>query len=99
MISTSLIMLQLLAGCMNMRVVSQYDSSNPVPEKVTRWTWFWGLKQAVDVKTDQQCSSICMLTVKNNLGYAIIATLSLGIAVPMTVEYSCCPFEPEPAEF
>ena len=94
-----LLIVMLLTGCMNMRIVSQYDSANPVPEKVTRWVWFWGLKQPNDVKTDELCSSLCMVTVKNNFGYALISTFSLGIAVPMTVVYECCPYEPEPGDF
>lgn len=97
--SRLLVMALLFTGCMNMQIVSQYDSANPVPEKVTRWSWFWGLKQPNDVNTDPLCSSICVLTVENNFGYALITTLSLGIAVPMTVTYECCPHEPEPGEF
>lgn len=96
--SAQLIMLLLFTGCMNMRVVAQYDSDNPLPQEVTRWAWFWGLKQPNDVKTDASCSSICIITVKNNFGYALISTLSLGIAVPMRVTYECCPYEPPPGE-
>lgn len=92
--SSHLVVLVLLSGCMNMRVVAKHDSSNPVPESVTRWTWFWGLQQPNDVVTDPSCASICMLTAKTNFGYLLISTLSLGIAVPMRVEYSCCPYEP-----
>lgn len=93
-----LMLLLVSGGCMNTRIVAQYDSSNPVPQEVTRWSWLWGLKQPDDIKTEPSCNSICIVTVKNNFGYALIATLSLGIAVPVTVSYECCPYQPEPGE-
>ncbi len=96
--SSHLVILVLFSGCMNMRLVAKYDSSNPVPKNVTKWTWFWGLQQPNDVVTDASCASICMLTAKTNFGYLLISTLSLGIAVPLRVEYSCCPNEPPPGD-
>lgn len=93
-----IVLLLVCYGCMTTRVVANYDRDNPVPNEVTRWSWFWGLKQSNDIKTEEGCNSICIVTVKNNFGYALITTLSLGIAAPVTVAYDCCPYEPAPAE-
>ena len=83
-----------LAACMNMRVAATYDSNNPVPEKVTKWTFIWGLVQPKDIETDSNCESICIVTAKNNLGYILISAATLGLAVPLSIEYQCCAFDP-----
>jgi hypothetical protein len=86
------------SSCMQMRIVAFNDSNNPVPEKVTRTTYFWGLKQREGIRTPEGCSSICSVTTKTNMGQILLSTVTLGIVVPQTVEYSCCPYEPPPAE-
>jgi hypothetical protein len=83
-------------GCMNTRIVATYDSDNPVPQQVTKWNYFWGLVQPSDVETGSLCENICQVTVKNNLGYIILSSATLGIVVPTTVEYECCAHEPDP---
>lgn len=80
---------------MNMKVVAKYDTDIPTPQKVTKWVWFWGLVEPKDIQTDSSCESICIVTAKNNIGHILVSAISLGIAVPVTVEYQCCPFEPE----
>ena len=92
------IIVLMLSGCMQMRIVAFNDSNNPVPEKVTRTTYFWGLKQREGIKTPEGCTSICKVTAKTNMGQILLSTITLGIVVPQTIEYSCCPFEPTPAE-
>ncbi len=88
----------MLSGCMQMRIVAFNDSNNPVPERVTRTTLFWGLGQKEGIKTPEGCTSICKVTAKTNMGQILLSTITLGIVVPQTIEYSCCPFEPPPAE-
>ncbi|MDX1479418.1 MAG: hypothetical protein R3301_17005 [Saprospiraceae bacterium] len=86
-----------MMSCMSMRVVAKYDSNNPVPHKETRWAYFWGLKQPVDIRTDPLlCESICSVTTKANIGTILVSAVTLGIAVPMKVEYTCCPDVPDP---
>ena len=87
-----------MTACMHMRVVTANDSNNPVPNKETHWTYFWGLKQYRDIYTDERCKSICKVTNVNNFGFILISFLTLGIAVPQSLEYECCPYEPPPGE-
>mgnify|MGYP006150931555 FL=1 len=87
-----------LASCANLRIVSKYDSDNPAPVQVNRTTYFWGLRQPVDVKTEASCKSICQITVKTNVGQILISVITLGIVVPQSVEYFCCPEVPIPGE-
>lgn len=86
-------------SCMHMRVITVNDSANPVPNRETHWTYFWGLKQHRDILTDESCKSICKVTNVTNFGYILISAITLGIAVPQSLEYECCPYEPEPGTF
>lgn len=88
----------LMSSCANMRIVSKYDSDNPAPIQVNRTSYFWGLRQPVDIKTDPTCKSICQVTVKTNAGHIILSAITLGIVVPQSVEYFCCPEIPIPGE-
>ena len=85
-------------SCMSTKIVSQYDSDMPGSVKVTEWNFLWGLVQPKDVQTDSLCESMCQVTVKNNIGHILISGLTLGIVVPMSAEYQCCPYEPEDEE-
>ncbi|MBB4080519.1 hypothetical protein GGR28_003153 [Lewinella aquimaris] len=51
-----------------------------------------------DLKTTPDCPSICVFEVKTNMGYILLSTISLGMAVPTRVKYQCCPIDVEPAE-
>jgi hypothetical protein len=100
-LSLSLISVILLVGstgCMHLRVIAVDDYSNPVPEKVKRTTYFWGLKQKENIRTAERCKSICSVTTKTTFGNVAISFLTLGIVVPQQLEYRCCPYEPPPAE-
>jgi len=88
----------LMASCANLRIVSKYDSDNPAPVMVNRTSYFWGLRQPLDVKTEASCKSICQIKVKTNAGHILIAAITLGIVVPQSVEYFCCPEIPIPGE-
>jgi len=81
-------------SCMSTRIVANYDSDRPGTVKVTEWNFLWGLVQSKDVQTDELCESMCQVTLKNNIGYILISAITLGIAVPMSAEYECCPYEP-----
>jgi hypothetical protein len=88
----------ILSSCANLRVISKYDSDNPVPVTVTRVSYFWGLQQPVDVVTGPDCKSMCQVKVKTNFGQVFLSAITLGIVLPQTVEYYCCATEPKPGE-
>jgi hypothetical protein len=88
----------ILSACANLRVVAKYDSDNPVPTTVTKVSYFWGLRQPVDVRTTSSCRSICQVTAKTNAGHIIVSFITLGIVVPQSMEYFCCAEEPKPGE-
>ncbi|WP_373497682.1 hypothetical protein [Aquiflexum sp.] len=88
----------IFSACANLKVVAKYDSDNPVPTTVTKVSYFWGLRQPVDVRTDPSCKSICQVTARTNAGQIIVSFITLGIVVPQTLEYFCCAEEPNPVE-
>jgi len=83
---------------MHLRVVATDDSSHPEPISVRHSAYFWGLKQRENIRTPERCGAICKVETTTNMGDIIISFLTLGIIVPQTLEYYCCPFEPTPAE-
>ena len=88
-----------LNSCTTTRVVTKYDSdtfaNNPLNKRTT-WTFAWGLVQPKDInpKCDSRSNHLDMVTVKNNLGFALISVLSLGIAMPQRIEWNCAPYSP-----
>ncbi|QNL22640.1 hypothetical protein HZR84_12030 [Hyphobacterium sp. CCMP332] len=87
-----------LYSCMTVRVVAQYDSNNPVPIKVKRTVLFWGLLQPKDVLTGEICESICKVEAKNNGLRIFVSAATLGIVVPMRLDYECCAYDPGNSE-
>lgn len=88
----------LLASCANVRVVSKYDSDIPTPHKVSKTAFFWGLQQPKDILTEGSCASICMVTAKTNFTSVLVSAITLGIVIPVQMEYACCPYEPDPGK-
>ena len=101
----SLLIVLLITGshsfnsCTTTRVVSKYDcdtfANNPINKKTT-WSFAWGLVQPKDIdpKCDSRFNHMNGVTVKNNLGFALISVATLGIVMPQRVEWCCAPYSP-----
>lgn len=90
-----------MTGCrsnMILRVTATDDSDIPTPTKVRRIIYWWGQKQPFDIRTPEHCPSICKVQTTTNFGDIFISFVTLGIAVPQTLEYFCCPDDPAPSE-
>ncbi len=55
----------------------------------TVWTFFWGLSQQNINPTNCLGPGLAEVTVKGNVGYSLIALLSLGSAMPVNIEWRC----------
>ena len=99
-----LILLVMIAGlslnsCTTTRIVTKYDSdtfaNNPLNQKTT-WSFAWGLIQPKDInpKCDSRFNHLNQVTVKNNLGFALISVATLGIVMPQRIEWACAPYSP-----
>jgi len=88
------------SGCMTTRVVSQYDTNtiaNSPLNRRTTWTYAWGLVQPKDInpKCSPSFNHLNSVSAKTNFGYLLLSVVTLGIVVPMQVEWTCAP--PDPA--
>jgi len=83
-----------LQSCMTTRIVSKYDSdtmvNNPANRK-TAWTFAWGLVQTKDINPKCESGAMTSVTVKTNIGFILVSAATLGIAVPLKVEWTCNP--------
>jgi hypothetical protein len=97
----SVSMLLTSQGCSSTRIVTIYDSNtianNPLNKKTT-WTYAWGLIQPKDINPGCDINFVHMnsVTVKTNLGYILLSTITLGIVIPQRVEWTCAPAEIKP---
>jgi hypothetical protein len=88
-----------LYSCTTTRIVTKYDSdtfaNNPLNQRTT-WSFAWGLVQPKDIhpKCDSRFNHLDQVTVKNNLGFALISVLSLGIVMPQRIKWDCAPYSP-----
>lgn len=89
----------LINSCTTTRIVTKYDSdtfaNNPLNKRTT-WAFAWGLVQPKDInpKCDSRFNHLNMVSAKNNLGFALISVLSLGIVMPQRIEWNCAPYSP-----
>ncbi|MEP7229764.1 MAG: hypothetical protein ABI691_05900 [Ginsengibacter sp.] len=87
------------SSCTTTHIVSKYDcdtfANNPLNKKTT-WSFAWGLVQPKDInpKCDSRFAHMNKVTVKNNLGFALISVLTAGIVMPQRVEWCCAPYSP-----
>lgn len=60
--------------------------------------YFWGLKQANDIKPDcdSRYNHMNKVEVKTKFGQMLIGVLTLGIVIPQTVTWCCAPYNPTP---
>lgn len=96
---TAIISSYSLDSCTTTRIVSKYDcdtfENNPLNKRTT-WSFAWGLVQPKDInpKCDTRFNHLNKVTVKNNLGFALISVVTLGIVMPQRVEWCCAPYSP-----
>jgi hypothetical protein len=81
-----------LGGCYHYRVSApQVSDLSAVPVTETKWSLAWGLVQEEASDTSCACmnNGLKEITSSTNLGYALLSVVTLGIVVPMDVEYVC----------
>lgn len=88
-----LLLLVLNTGCMSTKLIGNYDSDNVIHHKATKINYFWGIVRAKDVQANCESKSICQVTAQTNAGFILVSFVTLGIVVPQTVVWDCCPKE------
>lgn len=63
------------------------------PHKCTSWSFFWGALEDKKFKntelTDCQGNGLSMVTVRTNAAFVILNVISLGIVMPIRIEFDC----------
>ncbi|MGZ5221159.1 MAG: Bor/Iss family lipoprotein [Chitinophagaceae bacterium] len=72
-------------------------AANTVRDTTVRH-YFWGLKQAADIKPgcDTRFNHLNKVEVKTKFGQMLIGVITLGIVIPQTVTWCCAPYNPTP---
>ena len=78
-------------GCMNTHLIAKYDTASVQSSQATKVTLFWGILQPKDIPAACESESICKVSTKTNIGFILISAATLGIVVPQTITWDCCP--------
>ena len=77
------------AGCATNKIGRPDWAPATETESATVWTFFWGAMPQHINPTNCLGPGLAEVTVKSNLGYSLISLLSLGTAMPVTIEWRC----------
>ena len=79
----------LQTGCYDYRVVSARPDPATDYTHRTRHAFFWGLLQQDAVATDCVSNALDEVRVSTNAGYLVVSVLTLGVWVPLDVQWKC----------
>jgi hypothetical protein len=80
-----------VSGCYNYRVAAPHVSNANEVRSVTKWAYLWGAIQ----EAEEDATCVCLnnglkeVTAQRNLLHILVGTVTLGIAVPVRLEYQC----------
>lgn len=85
-----ILILFFLNGCYHYRVIAPDPDPATDYESRVAHSLFWGLLQARDISADDCLSNaLDEVRVTANLGYSVISVATLGIWMPMNVQWRC----------
>ncbi len=85
-----------LQACSTTNIITKYDCNtavnNPV-NRITTWTFAWGLVQPKDIdpKCEPSFNHLNKVVVKTNIGFILISAVTLGGVIPQRIEWCCAP--------
>ena len=86
--------LLLASACYQYRLTPVGPDRQPLraatePQEVTLWSFGWGLAAQPLVQPDCQGNGTAEVTASTNLGYTLLTVVTLGIVVPVQLEWRC----------
>ena len=92
----ALALLVISSGCATNRISDpdRWPPTSAIVESKTVWTFFWGTVHQDVRPTSCLGPGLAEVTVKSNIGYALVSVLSLGTAMPVTIEWRCAKDKP-----
>lgn len=80
----------LTVGCYHYRVMpAQTAPATDAGYSVTQHSWFWGLMQSRPEQPNCQGNGAAEVVASTNLGYALVSLVTLGIWMPLDLEWAC----------
>ena len=80
----------LLSACLRVAVESQAPEPSPTRSGATTvWVYAWGLATTPKVTADCGAGHVYKATTRTNVGGFLLGLITLGIVVPVHVEYVC----------
>ncbi len=94
-----LVLLGHLGGCATHRLV--VDEPNPATgyEDATLTAYFWGTIEREEVAENCLDHALDEVRVRTNPAYALVTVITLGIVVPVEVQWKCRKLPPQVGEF
>jgi hypothetical protein len=86
-------------GCYHYRVIVPQPTPATEYEKKTSHALFWGLVQDETITNNCVSNTLDEVRVTTNMGYVLVSVLTLGIWVPLEVEWRCAKAPPRVEEF
>ena len=93
------VLLPVQAGCYHYRVVAPRPDPATDYNRRTVHALFWGLAQRDVQVTDCVSNAMDEVRVNTNLAYLAVSVATLGIWVPLTVEWRCAKQPAQEGEF
>lgn len=85
----------LVCSCSHTKIITEYDCADAanVNKDTTVWHYFWGLKQAKDIRPqcDARYNHLNKVVVKTTPGNVLLTVITLGIAIPQKISWCCAP--------
>lgn len=78
-----------LTGCYHYRVTPASTAPADDGHSTTKHAFFWGLLQERAEEPNCQGNGASEVVASTNFGYALVSVVSLGIWVPMSLEWKC----------
>ena len=83
----------LLSSCYTTTVMPKNVAQVHTPQKHTSWSFLWGIIEDKKLKNtdrvDCKGNGLSTVTIKSNAGYILLSFVTLGIVVPIQIEYDC----------
>ena len=83
------------SSCTSTKVITDYDCADATNliKDTTVWHYFWGLKQAKDIRPgcDPRYNHLNQVIVKTGPGHVILSFITLGIVIPQRLTWCCAP--------
>ncbi|OQP66291.1 hypothetical protein A3860_12365 [Niastella vici] len=85
----------IITSCSSTKIITEYDCADAanINRDTTVWHYFWGLKQAKDIRPqcDKRYNHLNKVVVKSTPAHVLLTVITLGIVIPQKISWCCAP--------